>query len=1172
MSKIKMGKCGRPLLIGICTLLYCSCPAGVYAQVAGGGAIQGTITDPSGAVIPQADVTAVNTATGVETRRKTTGAGLYVISPLPAGEYGVRVTATGFETLTQEHVIVDALATVPLDLSLKVGASTQQVTVEATAALLHSDDATLGNTMRNNVYEALPLAMNGVARDPTQFVALIPGVAGLSTQVAGPSTASFNGAPVGQNEIYVEGLPLTFPSQQADTRNLALGVSVEAVDQFQVETSDAKAMYQGQGMENYVLKSGTNEFHGGVFEYFRNTDLDARGFFPAFTPIEHQNEFGGTIGGPIKKDKLFFFGSYDGYYYKTAQAPQYQSIPSLSERNGDFSAFPTTIYDPATYACVGAICSKQPFAGNVIPASRISSVSKSLQSYLPNPTNSGIQSNYLASLPEGLHNNNTTEKVDYNISDKNRMYGMYSHGKYATDYTGSLALGTDSLPLPYTDGRIVEENTTIAQIHDTYVFTPTLLNDVSFGYGRIWIPIISATAAGIYPTKAGITGLPAGNASNAFPTVNFAGTNPPIGWAGTNAIAFNQAENTYTAQDNVQWIHGKHSVTIGFQLQRLQDNNQNPDTGSGAIFSFSNNETAGFSPTGTLLTTTGNAYASYLLGAIDSASITQNYVVEVGSRFNDYGTYIQDDWKVGPRLTVNLGLRYDIFGPYHETHDRTSFLNPLTPNPAASGYLGALEFAGYGTNRCNCPNVPIKTDYLNFEPRIGVAFKATSKTVIRTGFAMNASHGGGTGNNGTGVSPGQLGFNAAQAFSSAVTGLPAFYWQNGVPPYQQPPFINPTYGVGFTTTNPTGAVSPNYVNAKIAARPPYYFNWNFSIEQELSGSTTIGAAYTASAGRYLLGAGAVGMWNDSMAPQYLALGPLLNAQATPANIKAAQAIMPVALPFANFQGTIAQMLKPFPQYSGLTYLWGNRGDSSWNAVQVTFDHRLSHGLTVRANYTYSKEIDNLAATSRDPYNGRLDRALGTIDHPNVFTSTIVYALPFGAGHNLGSGNPLLRAVVSNWQLSGLVTFNSGAPLSITGSGCNTPGLTTTCIVSYNPNFTGSVRINGNYGDGNATGTGALAYINKGAFIDPPAYQFGNAARNAPYGLFVPHILDEDISIRREFPLHERVRLALQADMFNMTNSVAFAAPGTNIDSANFGQVTSQANLPRKFQLVGRITF
>src|SRR6185369_10230385 len=304
-----------------------------------------------------------------------------------------------------------------------------------------------------NVYTALPLAMNGVPRDPTQFVALIPGVSGMTTQVAGPTTEAFNGVR-GGNELYVEGVPLTFPSQQADTRNLALGVSVEAVDQFQAQTNGQKAMYSGQGMQNFVLKSGTDQFHGSVFEYFRNTDFDARGFFPATVPIEHQNEFGGTIGGPIKKDKVFFFGSYGGYYFKTAETPELETVPTPAQRTGNFSALPTTICDPATQACAGASCTKQPFAGNLIPANRISSVSKSLQSYLPNPTNSNITSNYLASLPQGLHNNNTTNKVDVNLSGSNRFYAVFSRGKYTTDFTGSLAPNTNSFPLPYTQGRI----------------------------------------------------------------------------------------------------------------------------------------------------------------------------------------------------------------------------------------------------------------------------------------------------------------------------------------------------------------------------------------------------------------------------------------------------------------------------------------------------------------------------------------------------------------------------------------------------------------------------------------------------------------------------------------------------------------------------------------------
>jgi hypothetical protein len=1147
------------------------CAGAVSAQVTGGGSIQGTVTDPSGAVVPQAQVVATNSATGVETVRQTTAAGFYVITPLPAGDYTVKVTAAGFRTTTQTKLTVDALQTVSLNVQLTLGSANEQVTVTESPSMLQTDDATLGRTMENNVYTALPLAMNGVPRDPTQFVALIPGVSGMSTQVAGPTTESFSGIR-GGNELYVEGIPLTFPSQQADTRNLALGVSVEAVDQFQAQTNGQKAMYSGQGMQNFVLKSGTNQFHGNLYEYFRNTILDARGFFPATVPVEHQNEFGGSIGGPIKKDKIFFFGTYGGYYYKTAETPELESIPTLAGRIGDFSALPTTIYDPGTQTCNGAICSKQPFPGNIIPGNRISSVSKSFQSYLPSPTNSNITNNYLASLAEGLHNNNTTDKVDLNLNANNRLYAVFSRGKYTTDYTGSLAPNTDSMPLPYTQGRIVEENTTIAQVHYTHVFTPTLLNDVSFGYNRIWIPIISATEGGGYPTKAGLKGLPGGAASDVFPTINFGGTNAPNVWAGTNAVAFNQAENVWTVLDNLLWVRGKHAIGFGFQMQRMQDNNMNPDTGTRATFTFSNNETAGFSSTGTLLSTTGNAYASYMLGAVSSSSITDNYVTELGSRFHGYSGYIQDDWKVDSRLTLNIGLRYDLMGPYHEAYNRTSFMNPLMPNPAAGGRLGALAFAGYGPGTCNCGNVPLNTHYLNFGPRLGLAYRVASKTVIRAGFSILYAHQAGTGNNGTGVSPGQLGINASAALSSSVTGQPAFFWDNGVPPYQKPPFIDPSYGSGFTTTNPSGATTLNYVPWKLGAKPPYFENWNFGIQREITSNMTLGVSYAASGAHFVLGNSAVGLWTNSMPLPYLALGSLLGAQATAANIAAAQAIFPgIGLPYSNFQGTIAQMLKPYPQYSGVNYLWGTRGTSSYNSLQITADRRMSRGLTFNISYVFSKQMDNLGS-NRDPFHGYLDRAPGANNRPHVLTSTVVFMLPFGAGHQLGSGNRVVSAIVSRWQLSGLINFSSSPPLTITGSGCTVTGISSTCIASYNPSFTGPVRINGNYGDGNVIGNGAVAYLDKRAFMDPTPYTFGNLPRTAPLGLLAPHVLNEDVSLRREIALRERAKLAFEANMFNITNSVYFNTPGTNIDTATFGQVSSQRNLPRKVQFNTRITF
>ena len=1159
-----------------------------YAQVGGSGSIQGTITDSSGAVVPNASVTAVNVATGVETSRPTTGAGLYVITPLQPGEYSVKVAATGFQTLTQQHVIVEALANVSLDAQLKVGSASEQITVEASPTMLKSDDTALGGSMQNTTYNALPLAMGGVPRDPTQFIALVPGVAAVVTQAAGPSYTSFNGGQQETNELYLEGIAMTFPNQQGDTRTLALGVSVEAVDQFEVQTTGQKAQYQGQGMHNYVLKSGTNQYHGGAYEYFRNTALDTRGFFSPIVPVDHQNEFGGNVGGPVKKDKIFFFVNYSGYYYNTATAPTFLSLPTNAERVGNFSALPVTIYDPTSTACAGSICSKAPFAGNIIPTNRISSVSNSFQSYLTTAVGTALQNNYLTSLPKSLHNNNLTAKSDLNFSEKDRASVVFSHSKYMTDYTGNLAPNGTALPEPYnTSAGIVEELPTIAQIHETHVFSPTLLNNANFGFSRIWIPIISATAAGGYIAKAGLTGLPPGNASLAFPAINFSGPNAPSVWSTTGP--FNEAENNFTFADNLQWVHGKHSVTGGVSIQRLQDNRTPADTGSNASFTFSNTDTAGFSPAGSLLTSTGNAYASYLLGAVNSAAVTQNSVVVFGARYHDYSGFIQDDWSATSRLTLNIGLRYDYFGPSHEVLNRMSFLNPNLPNPAAGGRLGALEFAGNGPDSCNC-DVPYRAHYLGFEPRIGLAFKLDSKTVVRSSFTINQTHGAaGIGGNGSGAGPSQLGYNAAATFSSPATGQPAFYWSNGVPPYQQPPFINPGYGAGFTTANPTGAISIPYASPGLAAKAPYYLNWSFGLQRQVTKDMTVGVAYAASAGHYLPRDYDVGMWTNSILPKYLALGSLLNVQATPANITAAQAVFPnISLPFSNFKGTIAQALKPFPQYSGTSYYSGNLGNSTFNSLQLTLDRRFANGFTLQAGYTYSKEIDNVigvatnlgaAGGNRDPYNGGLDKALGAIDHPHVFHATFLYQLPFGKGHTLGAGNAIVRGLVSNWQVSGIITFTSGAPLGITGSGCNTPGVVSStngsaayCDVSYNPSFSGPVRINGGYGNGNALGTGAVSYLNKAAFADPAPYTFGNLPRSAPFGLFGPSLLDEDVSLRREFPIRESIKLAVQADAFNVTNSVQFAPPATNIDSANFGQVTTTNNLPRKFQLSARITF
>jgi hypothetical protein len=1142
------------------------------ANAQSSGTIEGTVKDPTGAVIANATVSAQNLATGVETTHTTNAAGLFVLELTP-GDYKVQASAMGFQSIVHEKVTVDALANVPLDFPLNVGTANSQVTVTATVEGVHTDDATLGTTVRNEVYAALPLAMNlGVPRDPTSFIAFSPGVAALVLESAGPAFTSFNGARQEVNGLYFEGLPVTFSNQQGDTRPIALGVSVDAVNQFQVEINGEKAQWQGQGFHNYVIKNGTDQFHGTLFEIFRNTDLDARNYFFKFVPTDRQNEYGGNIGGPIKKGKLFFFGNYDAYDFNTTTAPALLSVPSLAERTGDFSALPTPIYDPASQVCVGAVCRKTQFPGNIIPASRLSTVSVSLASYLPSPTLPGFVNNYVNPLSRSIWNKNTTERFDYHITDKHTLYGVFAYGEWHTDYTGNITPTGTALPLPYTQspGEVVEKPL-IIQVHDTYTISPSLLNTLGIGMTRLAIPISPITKAGNYPGKAGLTGLPgSGEAANAFPAITFDGPDAPSSWGSTGP--FNEFENDYVGQDSLEWVHGNHIFQFGGQFTATQDNLASPTDGTSASFTLMNNETAGYSSTGTLLTgTTGNSYASYLLGDIDSASITNNNIVEAGSRFSNFSFWGQDDWKATSKLTVNLGLRWDAYRPYQEQHNRMSYMVSALPNPSAGNIGGALAYGGQ----------PVETHWKNFQPRIGLAYALDNKTVVRAGFVMASSLGAlGIGGN-SGAGPGRQGYNPPTLLSSVVTGQPAFNWNTGIPAIVSPsPLLTAGFGAGNSTTNPTGAIAPDYINPTLSGRPPEYINWSAGFQRQLPDAFVLGVAYSGSVGHFIPGAGALGIYTNSMLPQYLALGSLLNAKATPANLAAAQAISPgITLPFSNFQGTIATMLTPFPQYSatGLVCYSCDIGNSSYHSMQLTVTKRAAQGLNVQLAWTLAKEIDDLNGSSsqlgaitggtRNPFDSASDRGLGFIDHRNNIHLLSVYALPFGKGH-LGGGNSIISALVSDWSLSGIFTFVTGAPDGVTGNGCTTPGILSTCMVNLTPGFTGPIYTS-------KIGTGDVFtadYINKAAFQDPAPYTFGNEPRSAPYGLTAPTDWEIDGTVRRTIKIYERVNFQFAADFFNVVNNVVFSAPATDIDSSTFGTVPSTQNQARHIQFNARLTF
>jgi hypothetical protein len=1137
------------------------------AQIGGGGSIQGVVLDTSNLAVPGATVLATNVATGINTTAQTTSAGVYALRPLPPGEYRVTVALPGFQTVTRDGIIVDALGVVGLNISLQVAGITQGVEVTTSAPLLATADARLGQTIRNDMYTALPLVMNtGGPRDPTAFMFLMPGVQSIGRW------GNVMGGQDFTTDMYVEGIPVTNAVVQGEGRNLSFGVSVDAVEQFQVETSGTAVMFNGQGASNYVVKSGTNTFHGSGFEYLRNKALDAKSFFATAKPDDNQHEYGGTFGGPIRRNQMFFFVAYDGYRDRRQTASVLTSIPTMAQRNGDFSALPVTIYDPRTTRPNpnGTGFLRDPFPGNVIPQDRISPISRYFQSFLPDPTNAGIQNNYLGgSLPIGFNNENVTTKVDLKPTTRQQFSVLFSHGKHsqATPYRGGTNLQT-ALPLPYTETRLVVEAPTSAQVKHTYVLGSKWVNQASAGFSRLSVPIFNATVDGQYPINAGLRGLPDGEANSSFPEVSFAGPNAPTQWRGTDARAFTEYLNNYTLQNNLTSTLGRHALTFGLQAQRMDANERERAYGSLATFGFSNVQTAGFNATGTLLPTTGSAYASFLLGDLNATNVVEDSQVATSGRFYTYAFWAQDDFRLKPDLTLNLGLRYDIMKPYTEVYDRWSFLDPNLPNPAVGGYPGAIVFAGDGLNSCQC-RTPIKTYHGAVGPRVGLAYSMTERLVVRTAYGINYSRRGAVGGragarNGTGT----LGLSANASFPSANGFDPAYNWNNGVPSYPAPPFLDPTLNAGFVAGRGTGG-SVTFGDPDIGGRPPRYQNWNAGVQYALAPTITVGASYAGSRGAFLGGSGR-GFYANQLDPRFLVLGNLLTQQATPANIAAAQAVVSgVNLPYPNFSGTISQMLRPFPQYSAVTDVYGDVARSTYNSLQLTLEKRRSDdGLTVNFNYTFSRTKDNLVA--RTGYDFDQDWSVGVNDQPHVWNALVVYRLPFGADGRAGSGQPIVRAIVKDWQVSGISQFRSGRPLGLIGAACNLPNAGT-CYADFNPDFTGAVRINGDYGDGDVLGANPPTYIDRAAFQSPQAFTFGNTPRTLAFDLRNPSSFNQDISVRRDFPI-SRVKLGLGVDVFNVFNTIVFGGIQTNITNANFGRVSSQINAPRVAQIKMRLEF
>lgn len=1191
-----------PWHVFACILFVLSMTMGgssVFAQL-GGGSIEGTITDQNNAVISGATVTATNIATNTAVSRTSTSTGYYVLAPLNAGNYTVTVMAKGFQSHSQENVIVNALETRTINVAVHVGEQTETITVTAAPPQLNTENASIESTMENEVYSALPIAMNGQQKTATQFAYLMPGVqSNLTSGNTGYNSGIFNGSGSRGEvaEMYVDGVAVSYAGDQGDPRTVWSAIPFDAVEQFQVMTSTYPIDMQGQGVENYVIKSGSNHIHGSAFENLRNTSLDTWNFFSkaainpltgkATKPVENQNEYGITIGGPVLKNKVFLFGSYDGYRYKQGVNPSYVTIPTVAQRGGDFTASGLqSIYDPTSTFCTSAVCTRTQYQGtlngvttkNVIPSSMISPITQKIIATLPSPTNAALTNNYLGGSSNGLSNWTSADRIDADLSSRQHITVMFSAGRQST--VGNTSA---TLPLPYNSSfSFAPKTKTIVAEHD-YTISQNMLNQLKYGFARYYAPAFDPQY-GVSDWEAanyGITNLPVGEASQSFPKVSFSGTNAPSSWGTTGHYVVTY--NTYTLVDNLQWTKGRHSITAGAQVQWLQVNYLHSAGGSAPMsLAFSTAQTGQYQSRSTTIdSTTGAAFASFLVGALNSSGFTQYAVNTTGLRYRPFSPYVQDNLRINSKLSLNVGLRYDLFPPMHEVNDVMSFMNPTITNPA-TGNLGILEFAGNGTDSCQC-HTPAHYYKGNFGPRLGFSYSVNSKTVIHGAWGIMFTHGGGTG--GATNGPAYLGYYASPSASSKQSGFPAFYVNNSTgytnlglanaafPAYTAAPFFSPSYGTYYSTAISTPSAAMTYIDPRLGGRSPEYVNWNFGVQRQVTNNLNVGVVYVGSEGHFesIQSNNARGYWANELNPKYLALGSLLTSQATASNIAAGNAIMPnLSLPYSTFSGTIGQMLLPFPQFSGVSDAFGVVGNSNFHALEIQIKQRATKGLTFNANYTLSKSIDN-GGTYRSGYlSSRVERSISAANQPNNFNASFVYNMPFGKGAFTIPVHSV-NYIVRDWDLSGIVLYSTGSPLAIIATGCTIYGQGT-CMPNLNSSFSGSPRIHGKWGHGVTASNVSTSFIDAKAFTLPAAYTIGTAPRVAAYNLYGPSNKNVDISLRRRFAIYQQSKLLVQGDVYNLFNNVVFGGIGTTFGSATFGQVTSQANNSRDIQVSAKIEF
>jgi hypothetical protein len=1153
------------------------------------GTVSGTVRDASGALVPQARVTVTNTATNLAFTVTTGETGDYSVPSLPVGTYNVHVEKQGFRPAEVLGLTVNAAVNLRTDVTLEVGSTQQAVEVTAAAVQLHTEDAKSSVTVTNRLVDELPLVVGGTLRSPFDLAALTPEAKNLGGDdgfmLGGGQAAGYGTTLDGISANTSRALQVSWVSSNAP--------SLEAVTEFTVDTNGFKAEYGHStgGVMTFSSKSGTNDFHGSAYEFLRNTDLDANRFFSnrSGTPrqIYKQHDFGFSTGGPIwlpkiykGKDKSFFFFAYEGFRNRQGATAFSTTVPTPEMYNGDFTKWVDAsgkmipIYDPTTQviASNGSV-TRQPFGNNQVPKTLFDpTVQKAIGVF---QTSGQLKPNTGAAPGTvGYVNNNFTVangsqvapinkfsiKGDHIFSSKNRISGYYG---YDREYLKPGADGPAGLPGLYVNYNDLRQFSDVFRMSWDYNFSPTKLNHFYAGANN-WRQDHKPPQEylGNWKDKICLGNVPDCNDN----LINFGFTNSYGGWGGN---ADNGSENTiYGFNDDFTWIKGKHLIKFGGMYQLTHYNGFGRQCISGCV-NFSFTETGRGGDTN-FTTAGGNPFASMLLGWADSGQI--DTIRFIGQQWGYYAAYFQDDWRVSPKLTVNLGVRWETQLPPTGLNDNWSDFSPTRPNPAAGGIPGALIFAGSGPGREGSRT--LADSYFNaFGPHLGAAYTLNDKTVIRGSYAI--SYGAITTTTG---STHQRGFTLTYAPSNGSSGVqPTFIVNQGFPAWKAPPFIDPSF---------SNADSMPWWQGREATRPPENHNLNFSIQRQLSPSVVLETSYNAVLGSHLQ----AGLESyDQVDPKYVAKYgvTLLNSQIdSPAAIAAG-----ITPPWPGFKAlwgsraTVAQALRPFPQYSGIDTRSGggdHSGHSTYHAGIIRLEKRYSNGLNFQTSYVFSKiltDADSYWSVSdfpaaADQYNRRLEKSIGAFDVTHNFKLGIVYELPFGKGKPM-LDHGVAAVALGGWRVSSIHFYSSGAPIGL-GTTYSLPifaGRSVPYITSYDgwraPTKGGSFDpsvdnflVPSQSGPFPAQGTGT------------PLNGIGNSTRFNPRVRQFPNY-NENISVAKSFPIHEQVRLDFRAEAFNAFNRVRFGTGSTTLQNQNFGHLTSNGDLlntPRQLQLALKLYF